>query len=222
MRFTYVLLVLLSIPSLVWGQDDKERLGESDPKAEKVLKKVSQQYKSYDNMRVVFTLGISSPQNDVQEEKSGTLYLKGDKYKLEMGKQTVINNNKTIWTYLKNANEVQVNNYDPKKDGSLKPTDIFTIYDKDFLAALNTTKEEDGVTYKIIDLTPYNKDKNYFKIRVKIRTDKHQITKAKVFAKNGNRYTYIVKKLATDLSMPDSFFTFDKSEHPDVNVIDMR
>jgi outer membrane lipoprotein-sorting protein len=220
MKKLSAVLMIVSIALTLWGQD--KELGESEPEAKKLLKKVSKKYEGYDNMRVVFTLAISTPENDVNDERSGTLYLKGDMYKLEMGKQEVINNGETVWTFLKDAKEVQVNNYNPDKDDNITPTDIFTIYDQDFLAAMNEEVASGDNSVKVIDMTPYEKDKNYFKIRLRVSSSDYSIKSAKIFEKNGNRYTYNIKKFAADLNMPDSFFTFDKSEHPDVDVIDMR
>ena len=51
---------------------------------------------------------------------------------------------------------------------------------------------------------------------------KKQILKSTIYDKNGSLYLYIVKKFITDITIKDSNFTFDKSKHPDVEVIDMR
>jgi outer membrane lipoprotein-sorting protein len=43
-----------------------------------------------------------------------------------------------------------------------------------------------------------------------------------VFSKQGEHFTFEVSDFNTDINVSDKEFTFDKSKHPDVEVIDMR
>jgi len=69
------------------------------------------------------------------------LYVKGNKYKVQVKNQEVISDNKTVWTYIKDANEVQVNDYEPDEN-SITPSQIFTIYEKDPLCFHRRKKRE--------------------------------------------------------------------------------
>ena len=71
---------------------------------------------------------IESP-GKVKEVQKGTLYIKGDKYRLEFAGQDVISDGKTRWTYVKDANEIQIDNQ-RKDENAITPTNIFTLYEK--------------------------------------------------------------------------------------------
>lgn len=50
-----------------------------------------------------------------------------------MDGQEIYCDGKTMWTYLKDANEVQISNYNPKSS-DINPSEIFTVYEKGFLS----------------------------------------------------------------------------------------
>jgi len=217
------LLLIAVLPlSLAQAQNNEpERLGKSDPEAEKFLDKVADKYKSYNTMRAVFTLTIRAAESGVNEERTGNIYIKGNKFKLNMGSQEIITDNTTLWTYLKDANEVQINYYKPDEE-SIRPSEIFTIYEKDFLNRIRKTIEKNGKEFKVVELTPKEKDKSYFKIVLTINANNYDIVKAEVFDKNGTTYTYNIDKFVSDLSLSDNFFKFDPDKHPDVKINDIR
>ena len=45
---------------------------------------------------------------------------------------------------------------------------------------------------------------------------------AKLLSTDGNTYGIDIKKLETDIDLPDSELTFNKDKYPDLEVIDLR
>ncbi len=189
--------------------------------AEKLLDKVSKTYKSYNSIQAEFEMHFKAPEEDIEDTQKGKVFLKGDKYKLELQGQEVICDNSTIWTYLKEAEEVTINTYEPDEE-SITPNQLFTIYEKDFIYRISEKVNEGGKTLTVVELTPNDKTKSYFKIKLFIDDSVYQIQKAKVFDKNGNRYTYTLSNINTKTGLEDSFFSFDASKYPDVEVVDLR
>jgi len=194
---------------------------QNDPKATQILNGVSAKYKSFSSVKADFTIKIENGNSKTSDTQTGTLYLKGNKYKVNLKNQEVTSDNNTVWTFIKDANEVQINNYEPDEN-SITPTEIFTIYEKDFLYAFSEEKIVNGKTLQFIELTPNDKTKPYFKIRLGIDKLAKAVQNAVVFDKNGNRYTYEIKTFTPNPSINDSFFTFDIKAHPGVEVVDLR
>ncbi len=192
---------------------------QSDEKARQILNGVSEKYKSYKAVKADFNIKVEGSKTN--DNQSGTLFVKGNKYKLQINNQEITSDDQTVWTYLKEANEVQINSLE-KDENAFSPSDIFTIYEKNFLYAFTEEKNVKGKIFQFIDLTPNDKSKPYFKIRLAIDKVARAIQSAIVFDKNGNRYTYEIKKFTPNPEISDSFFTFDTSKHPGVEVVDLR
>jgi outer membrane lipoprotein-sorting protein len=147
--------------------------------------------------------------------------VKGDKYRLELPEQQVYNNGITVWTYLPEQKEVNIDNFDPKSE-DLNPSKIFEMYKKGFKYLLIGDKNEAGVLCDEIDLVPEKKDAQYFKIKMLISKKDKSVNSWTMFDRGGNRYKYIITKFTPNIKVEDTFFNFDKKKFPGVREEDLR
>lgn len=200
----------------------KGALGKNDPKAKAILDGVSKKFSQLKSVVANFILKVEGANNSVTDSKKGTVYLKGAKYKVNLDGQEIISDNKTSWTYAKDANEVTINNVDPSSS-SLSPAKLFTnFYDKDYLYRLEGETTEKGKVLQNIEMTPTDKSKNVFKVIVSIDKKGQNISKMKVFEKNGNHYTYEITSFTPNTNVSDATFSFDPKKYPGVEVVDLR
>jgi outer membrane lipoprotein-sorting protein len=204
----------------VFSQNNK--LGTSDPDAKVILDKVSATFKTYKTVTANFTLTITNAANKVEGSKSGIIYMKGSKYRVNISGQEIYSDGANIWTYDKSANEVQLTKFDAASN-TITPQKMFTdFYDKDFLYKLNGEKKEGGKLIQEIELTPIDKTKPFFKVLVYVDKATSNIVSSKVFEKNGNHYIYRIASMKTNTTLPDSLFTFDSKKYPKAEIIDLR
>ena len=207
-RIFYILLLLPFVFQTVNAQNTA--------KGKEILSAMSKKYKGYSTIKADFKYILEVQADKFKEEQKGSFSLKGQKFRLEMGDQSVMCDGKVIWTYLKDANEVQVNRYDPKAM-SIGPNEIFTMYEKGFLYAYMG----DEGTSQVVELTPNDKKVNYFKVKLFVDKLKNIIAKAMVYEKNGNIFTYEILNQVTNSPMADNIFVFDKTKYPKVTVTDL-
>ena len=193
----------------------------SDANAVKLLKAVGQKYSAYKTMQMDISLTIENQDAKSKETKTGKVSSKGNMFKAEMGNQTIISDGKTLWTYLKDVNEVQINNFEQGQD-IMTPNDIFKIAEKDYLAYMGDKITENGKSLQIIELTPKNKTLSFSKIKMYIDVSDNSVKRGVVYDKNAIHYTYSISNLKTNMELSDSTFKFDKSKYPGVEVIDLR
>ncbi len=210
---TYSLILFVSTQS-VFAQT-------SDANAVKLLKSVSQKYDAFKTMQMDISLIVENMESKSKETKSGKVMSKGNMFIAELGNQKLFCDGKTLWTYLKDVNEVQINNFE-KGQGILTPNDIFKIADKDYLAYMGEKVTEGGKTLQIIELTPKNKNMSFSKIKMYINTADNSVLKGVVFDKNAVHYTYLISNFKSNVEMSNGSFTFDKLKYPGVEVIDLR
>lgn len=192
-----------------------------DPKALEILEAMSKKYKAITAFEANLTSGLSNESEGVSEEFKGKITVKGDKFRLVLDDQEVINNGTTVWTYLPSAKEVNIDNFDPSSD-EVNPTKIFDMYKKGFKYLYLADKTEAGVLCEEVDLVPEKKDAQYFKIKMMISKKDKSIQSWTMFDRSGNRYKYTITKFVPNVKVDDSFFTFDVKKYPGVEVIDLR
>jgi outer membrane lipoprotein carrier protein len=197
-------------------------VGKSDPEAKKVLDAVSAKFKTFKSVKATFTLKIENATGKVQGAKTGTVLMKGMKYRVSITGQDIFCDGSTIWTYDMAAKEVQVATLD-NSSGSITPQKLFTnFYDKDFLFLLNEDVKRNGKTYQVVELTPIDKTKPFFKVILEVDKATKVIMSTRVFEKNGNRYLYSINNMATSTVITDDNFVFNPKKYPGVEVIDLR
>jgi len=215
-----VTLVLCSLVAGMHAQPQET----PDPKANGILQSLSKKTKAYKTIKAEFTMVTYDHDKKAGSTQKGNLIVKGGKYKFELNNQTVISDSTTMWTYLKDANEVQINNVDHNTDkGSVSPANIFTIYEKGFKSHFVSEETVKGIVVATIDLYPKHPEKEkYHTIKLMIDKTKNQIIGIKVLLKDGTEMDYTITGFITDSVIADSFFSFNKSDYPGVEVTDLR
>lgn len=216
-----LVLVLSVVTTGLFAQSTKGN-GKSDPEAKKVLDAVSAKFKTFKSVKANFTLKIENAAGKVQGTKTGTVLMKGMKYRVSITGQDIFCDGATIWTYDMAAKEVQVATLD-NSSGSITPQKLFTnFYDKDFLFLLNEDVKRNGKTYQVVELTPLDKTKPFFKVVLEVDKATKVIMSTRVFEKNGNRYLYAINDIATSTVISDDSFVFSAKKYPGVEIIDLR
>lgn len=219
--FIYLLLSWLTIGPA---------FAQKDADAKKILNQLSTKYRSYDVVKADFTFSYENPQAGTKDSQNGTLISRSKSNKFRVSiysadnstmEQEIISDGKNQWTYIKKDKEVELSEVDHSSD-NLNPGQLFTIYEKGYKYVYNGDEKVDGRLCQIVDLTPEDEKKPFFKIRLTIDKAKKQLYGAMIFDKNGNRYNYIIRSFTPNVKVPESTFTFDKKDHPGVELVDLR
>lgn len=191
---------------------------QTDPKAKVILDDVSAKTKSYTSIKAEFSF-ITEKKDKTKDTQNGKVQIKGSKYKLEIPGHEIYCDGKTVWDFIKDANEVQVKDMETGNDEAINPSTIFTYYEKGFKYKLDG---EDATT-QTISLFPNNPDKKKFHTaKLVIEKTKKQISSLKMLMKDGTTQTYSIKSFTTNAVIPDSDFVFDPKSHAGVSVEDLR
>ena len=217
---TYILA--LNLICIVSFAQAPKGMGKSDPEAKKVLDAVSAKFKTFKTMKANFSLKIENAAGKVQATKAGTVMMKGVKYQVSITGQEIFCDGTSIWTLDKSAKEVQLSTLD-NSSGSITPQKLFTnFYDKDFLFVLSPDVKHDGKTFQVVELTPIDKSKPFFKVVLEVDKASKVIMSTRVFEKSGNRYLYSISAMTTNTPIADDAFVFSAKKYPGVEVIDLR
>lgn len=212
MKKIITLVYTILITGIIFAQSDKD--------ADELLASVIEKTSSYENFMANLSYTMVNVDMDIDEKKSGVIYVEGDSYRIEMEGQIIISDGTTIWTYLKDSEEVMVSNVSDNEE-SISPTQILTTYNDSYRAKFNNDKKYKNANIKEIVLKPNDKN-NFEKMSVIVNCNKLSLENFSVYDSNGNVFTYHIIDLKPNLELPEDTFTFNYKKHPDVEVIDMR
>ncbi len=210
-------MMCLLVPAVMLQGQDSEK---GDKKSNAILDALTAKTEAHKSIRVEFTYKMENLEAGIDESTRGVLLVMGDKYKLDISGQEVYCDGETIWTYLADAGEVQVNAVEDSEE-SISPSKLLSSYSDEYRSKFVKEDFVYGTTVNIIDLTPIE-GKSYYKVRLIIDKVKSQLLEFTIFDKNGSTYSYVINKFEPNVDVNERMFTFDPSEHPGVDMIDMR
>ena len=207
MKNKILIAIFLFSQLISFGQDEK---------AEKILKDLSANTKSYIYMDVDFDFNFINTSQDINESQKGNIKINQNKFRLDLNQQLIISDDSIQWIYLKESNELQIMEYD-SQDEMISPNKLFTIYENGYKSQYIELKENNH----IIDLFPI--ESNEFKnIQLHIDQDKIQLKKIILFDKNGGSFSYLITKFITDKEIDENAFRFNEANYQDLEIIDLR
>ncbi|MBL7946647.1 MAG: outer membrane lipoprotein carrier protein LolA [Flavobacteriales bacterium] len=196
---------------------------QDDARSKAVLDKLITKAKAWTSFEADFSSRLQNTKDKLDVKQEGNMKVKGKKFRLVLDKNTIINDGTTLYTYNKDANEVNLS--DPAEmDQELDPSTLFTQYEKGFKSTFVDEKADAaGVMVQTIKLFPLEPTKKAFHTVI-IAVDKAKVEpkSIQVLYKDGNQVTYTLKKFTANPELADALFTFDKAKFPGVEVNDMR
>jgi outer membrane lipoprotein carrier protein len=150
--------------------------------------------------------------------------VKGSKYYVSMSNYQIWCDGKTVWNYSKDNNEVTIDNLSDVKDGGFDPSEMFTIWEKNFKHEMkNAAATVDGVGCYQIALYPNDaKSKAYHTVILNVDKSKMEVIKVEIKTRDNATMTYKVKNFKTTTELGDGEFIFNKGKFPGVEEVDNR
>jgi outer membrane lipoprotein-sorting protein len=195
-------------------------MAQKDKRAQNILDAMSSRYKSLNSYQAAFT--YTSGGVGAKESYKGDLTVKGQKFRLAVGGQEVFTDGKTTSTYLEESNEVNIQNYDASSNDELNPTQIYNIYKRGFNYRFLKEQKQGGRTLEVVELTPTQAKNSISKVQISVDKADKSIRNWLITNKDGKKTSYTITKFTPNVTIPDSYFVFDNSKHPGVEVVDLR
>lgn len=175
------------------------------------------------NFQATFTYSSRSLQEQLQLEEisKGEITVHGNQYRLTMQQQEIINNGKTIWTYLVEANEVQITDYDPEQKAII-PWGSFANYRQDYTLGQLDTYRVEGHVCDVVELVPKDDANDLCKIILTIAHTTKHIQRLEILDSNQILHTFLITHFTYGLKLDEAFFNFNLDDYPNIEVIDMR
>ncbi len=155
--------------------------------------------------------------------QEGEVWLKDDKFRVKMPGQEMVSDNENIWIIMEDIEEIQIDYYTPDEE-SIDPSQLFTIYQEDFLYKVKGTVTEGGKELRVVEMTPFDKEQTYFKIDVTLDPTDLLIKKVLVYERSGVKYTYEMLHQESNSNLAADLFTVVTEKEPYLgwDILDLR
>ena len=200
---------------------------QNDPRSQKIIDDMTAKFKTYPSVSLSFSAIITQLQDKSEAKWDGKIWLKSNKYKLETPEYGIYYfDGSKIYQYLPEVNEVNITKPDPTENDEvfqlLNPQTYFNLSSKSFKSNLVGESTQNNRRIYEIDMYPIQlKTTQFSRIRIMVEKSTMHLAYLKVFMKDGTHYELSFKPYQIEFALSDSFFTFNKSEHPNVEVIDL-
>ena len=207
MKHFYLFFLFIVSPFFLSSQDDKKAL--------ELLDKMSDNYKKMKGFTSSFTYSMNNLTEDIKDSFEGKISVRDEKYILFIEGQKIINDSKTVWTYIEELNEVTISEFDPSEQ-EISLSNIFEIYKVGFSYKYLGVKED----LSMVEIYPEDEDKSYYKILFKINNS-NLLESFTVYDNSNSLYIYSINDFVEE-ELDTTLFTFDVENYPDIEVIDFR
>ncbi|MEC7877502.1 MAG: outer membrane lipoprotein carrier protein LolA [Bacteroidota bacterium] len=188
---------------------------QDDNKAVELLDKMSDNYKKMKGFTSSFTYSMNNLNEDIQDSFEGKISVRNEKYILFIEGQKIINDSKTVWTYIEELNEVTISEFDPSEQ-EISLNNIFEIYKEGFTYKYLGIKED----FSMVEIYPEDEDKSYYKILFKINSS-NLLESFTVYDNSNSLYIYSINDFVEE-ELDATLFSFELENYPDIEVIDFR
>lgn len=197
-------------------------LGIEAQNARAILDKAAAAYTKAGGLTASFTLDSKEIKTKSIYSIDGTISMKGDRFKIDIPDATTWFDGKTQWVYMKGTDEVNITEPTGEELQGISPSSIFSIYKQGFDLLYKGEKKVAGIALFEVELISQNKSSNFTKIMVQIDKTTNLFHQIILFDKSGYENKLSIRKMKTNINLLDKTFIFNKSEYPDVEIIDLR
>ena len=187
--------------------------------AMKVLDIAADRIRSAGNVKIEYKAGVFTDGAETASS-AGTMWLQGSKMKLEADGITTWYNGKTRWFYVKESNEVSIDEPSKKEMAAMNPYTFMNIYKKGFKMTVKETVLRGEAVYEVYLKARYAK-MDVKEVYVDIRKSDYQPLCIRVREDNDWQRVSILN-FKGNLQLSDDFFTFKESDYSNVLINDMR
>ena len=180
--------------------------------AKEVLDKTAAIVSAKEGVQANFSLKSS---NGVGLNASGTIAVKGKKFHATTPQATIWFDGKTMWTYMKKNDEVNVTNPTESQLAAINPYNFIYMYKQGY----SYTLTKDGKSFEI---RLYAKDKKKSIQEMTIRVAQNSYVPSSITYRTAKGVTTIDITNFKKMNLSDGTFRFNSKDFPHAEVIDLR
>lgn len=158
----------------------------------------------------------------VYQPQSGIAFIKGNRFKLEMETMEIWFDGETQWVYIDETNEVNISKPEGQEIAAVSPLALLGMYKSGYLLKAPVSTTVNGTPVWRIEMTPATGNRDFKVVTASINKKNHTVVQVTLTAANGMKTQINITQYNANHQFDDARFRFNKTEHPDAEIIDLR
>jgi len=197
-------------------------ISQNSEEAEKLLNKVSENIKSYDNIYINYTYTLFNSEEDINQTNKGSFVTEDDKWKFVMLDVTRIFDGDKLYTISPDDEEVTISTQNPDDESTITPNKMLYFYEEGYNFEMDIVQYIGRKKIQYVKLVPMDSDAEIKYILMGIDVEFNQIYKVIETGLNDTQTTIAIIDFEVNLPLEKSLFVFDKEKYNDyyMNILD--
>ena len=193
-------------------------LSQNTEAARKLLDEVSGKISSFKNMKFDFTYVLENRPENIRQETNGSVTISKDLYRINFLGFEQLFDGKMTYTIVPENEEITISDPEEESEFGINPSEILTIYKKDYAYQWDIKQNVMGTPVQFIKLIPNEEKKElkYLLLGIDMRTK--LIYRLIEIGRYDTRTTLTLKNIKTNINLRDDFFLFVKNKYPDYYI----
>jgi len=214
----YIFLTISIFYSLSYSQVDTD--------AEKLLNKVSENIKSYDNIYINYTYTLNNLEEDINYTNRGSFVTENDNWRFEMLGITRIFDGDKLYTISPDDEEVTISSQNPEDETTITPNKMLYFYEEGYYFEMGSVKYIGNTNFRkkiqYVKLIPMDSEADIKYIDLGIDTEFNQIYEVVETGKNETITTISIVDFEFNVSLNENLFVFDSAKYDGyyMNILD--
>ena len=213
-KIIFLFIAIISSNNIAVSQNANE--------AEKLLNKVSENIKSYDNIYINYTYTLSNLEEDINQTNKGSFVTENDNWKFVMLGVTRIFDGDKLYTISPEDEEITISTQNPDDETTITPNKMLYFYEEGYNFEMDIVQYIGRKKIQYVKLIPMDSDAEIKYILLGIDVEFNQIYKVIETGINDTQTTIAIVDFEVNLPLEESLFVFDKEKYKDyyMNILD--
>ncbi len=188
-------------------------ISQNSTEAEKLLNKVSENIKSYDNIYINYTYTLFNSEEDINQTNKGSFVTENNKWKFVMLDVTRIFDGNKLYTISPDDEEVTISTQNPDDESTITPNKMLYFYEEGYNFEMDIVQYIGRKKIQYVKLIPMDSDAEIKYILLGVDVEFSQIYKVIETGINDTQTTIAIVDFEVNLPLEESLFVFDKEKY---------
>ena len=177
---------------------------QNDPRAEKLLAKVSNKIDSAKSYKIDFKYTLENKLEGINQDADGTVTIQGDNYLLNFMGITQICDSNNIYSIVPENEEVIISSIEEEEEQTIKPSKLLNFYREGYLILWDKLQSDYDNKIQFVKLIPSNSNSDIDYLLLGINISNNNISKLIEIGKNKTKTILNVNSIVFVLFFPIS------------------